>query len=89
MWVEINNDARLTCNDSQIQFKTIMLKSSICDYSDAYILVSRTRIITTDRAGADHHVKQLDGRNKEVVFQTCPSFIKYLLKILKQFLEDS
>ena len=66
-----------------------MLKSSICDYSDAYILVSRTRIITTDRAGADHHVKQLDGRNKEEVFQTYPSFIKYLLKILKQFLEDS
>ena len=68
-----------------------MLKSSTCDYSDVYILASRTRTITTNRAGADHHAKQLDKRNKEVVFQTCLPFIgvKYLLKILKQFLEDS
>ena len=68
-----------------------MLKSSTCDYSNVYILASRTRTITTNRAGADHHAKQLDKRNKEVVFQTCLPFIgvKYLLKILKQFLEDS
>ena len=44
-----------------------MLRSSICDYSDVYILVSRTRTITTDGPGADHHTKQLDERNKEVV----------------------
>ena len=25
--------------NSQIKFKTLMLKSSLCDYSDAYILV--------------------------------------------------
>ena len=68
-----------------------MLKSSSCDYSDVYILASRTRTIATHRVGADHHAKQLDKRNKEVVFQTCPPFIgvKYLLKILRQFLEDS
>ena len=41
-WVEINDDSRGTYNvNSQIKFKTTMLKSSLCDYSDAYILVKR------------------------------------------------
>ena len=51
-WVEINNHARGICNtNSQIKFKTSMLKSSLCDYSDAYILVSAN--ITVVGAGAD------------------------------------
>ena len=39
-WVEMNDDARRTYNiKSQIKFKISMLESSLCDYSDAYILV--------------------------------------------------
>ena len=35
--IEINDDARETYNkDSQIKFKTSVLKSSWCDHSDAY-----------------------------------------------------
>ena len=42
-WVEINDESRGTYNvNSQIKFKTTMLKSSLCDYSDAYILVKET-----------------------------------------------
>ena len=42
-WVEINDDARGTYSkDSQIKFKTSMLKSNLCDYGDAYILVKGT-----------------------------------------------
>ena len=42
-WVEINDDSRGTHNtNSQIRFKTSMLRSSLCDYSEAYILVSGT-----------------------------------------------
>ena len=56
-WFEINDDAYGTCNkDSQIKFKTSMLKSSLCDYSDAYILVSAT--ITT--GGAEEMMQQND-----------------------------
>ena len=39
-----------------------MLRSSLCDYSDAYILVSGT--ITITGAGADDAAKRLDERNK-------------------------
>ena len=39
-WVEINDDIRGAYTpNKQIRFKTAMLRSSLCDYSDAYILV--------------------------------------------------
>ena len=42
-WVEINDDSCGMHNtNSQIKFKNLMLGSSLCDYSDAYILVSGT-----------------------------------------------
>ena len=45
-WAEINDDANGTYNtSSQIKFKTSVLKSSLCDYSNAHILVSRTKTV--------------------------------------------
>ena len=42
-WVEITGDAYGMYNtNSQIKFKTSMLKSLLCGCSDAYILVSET-----------------------------------------------
>ena len=42
-WVEINDQSRGTYNtNSQIKFITTMPKSSLCDYSDPYILVKGT-----------------------------------------------
>ena len=42
-WVEVNYDSRRMYNiNSQIKFKTSTLRSSLCDYSDAYILVKGT-----------------------------------------------
>ena len=38
-WVETNDESRRVYNvNSQIKFQTRMLKYSLCDYSDAYIL---------------------------------------------------
>ena len=38
-WIEINDEDHGTYNtNSQIEFKTTMLRSNLCDYSDAYIL---------------------------------------------------
>ena len=54
-WVEINDTTRGTYNkNNQIKFKASMLKSSLCDYSDAYILA----IIG---AGADDVAKYSNG----------------------------
>ena len=51
-WVEINDEARGTySHNKQIKFKTSMLRSSLCDYSDAYILVNGD--ITVNNTAAD------------------------------------
>ena len=61
-WVEINDESRGTYNvNSQIKFKTTMLKSSLCDYSDAYILVKGTITITGAKL-----MQQLDKQMKEI-----------------------
>ena len=56
--------------NSQIKFKTSMLKLSLCNYSDASILVSGTTTIT----GVGHVAvaRQAGKRNKEVIFKNCP-----------------
>ena len=53
-WVEINDESRGTYNtNSQIKFKTTMLKSSLCNYGDAYICVKGTVTVNnTAAAGA-------------------------------------
>ena len=51
--VEINDESRGTYYvNSQINFKTAMLKSSLCNYSDTYILVKGTIAIAGDDAAA-------------------------------------
>ena len=39
--VELNDESRRNYNkDNQIRFENSMLRSNLCDYSDAYILVT-------------------------------------------------
>ena len=62
-WIEINDQSRRVYNtNSDIRFKTIMLKSGLCDYSDAYILIKGTLTITG--VGDDAAARQADERNK-------------------------
>ena len=49
-----------------------MLRTSLCDYNNAYILVSETIAITW--AGNDDAVRWLDERNKGVIFKNCAAF---------------
>ena len=49
--------------NKQIKFKTAMLRSSLCDYSDAHILVKENIAVNnTFPAGAD-----ADNTNKKVI----------------------
>ena len=50
-WLEINDESRGTYTGNEIKFKTTMLRSNLCDYADAYILVKGT--ITITGAGDD------------------------------------
>ena len=57
-----------------------MLRTSLCDYCDAYILVSG--IITITGAGNDDAVRRLDGRNKGVIFKNCAPFTGCISEII-------
>ena len=53
-WVEINDESKESYSaGSGIRFKTTMLRSNLCDYADAYILVKGAITIT----GADDAAK--------------------------------
>ena len=62
-----------------LDFKTTMLKSSLYDYSDAYILVKGR--ITIPEAGDDAEVRQSDERNIGVIFQSCAPLINWKSEI--------
>ena len=77
-WVEINDESRGAYNvNSQIKFKTTMLKSSLCDYSDAYILLTGT--ISVDNTAAQGAA--VNNTNKKVIFKNCAPFTNCISEI--------
>ena len=78
-WVEINHESRGTYTSNDIKFKTTMLRSNLCDYADAYILVKGT--ITITGVGNDDAAKQANERDKGVTFKNCAPFSKCISRI--------
>ena len=77
-WVEINDESRGTYSvNRQINFKTSMLRSSLCDYSDAYILVKGN--ISVNNTAADGAAA--NNTNKKVIFKNCAPFTDCISKI--------
>ena len=77
-WVEINDDIRAAYSpNKQIRFKTAMLRSILCDYSDAYILV-KGNISVNDTAAEG---AAATNTNKKVIFKNCASFTNCISKI--------
>ena len=77
-WIEINDDVRVVFPPTkQIRFKTSMLRSSLCDYIDAYILVKgNITVNNTAAAGA-----AANNTNKKVIFKNCAPFTNCISKI--------
>ena len=77
-WVEINDDIRGGDSlNKQIRFKTSMLRSSLCDHSDAYILVKGN--ITVDNTAAAGAAA--NNTDKKVIFKNCAPFTNCISKI--------
>ena len=74
----MNDDSRGTYNtNSQIRFKTSMLKPSLCDYSDEYILVKGTIIMLNTAAAA----AAVNNGNKKVIFKNGAPFTDCISKM--------
>ena len=83
-WVEMNDESKegillLVIWNLKLQFKTLMVWSSLCDYTDAYILVK----VTIKISGAADHAAAIraDERNKGVIFKNCAPFTKCISRI--------
>ena len=75
-WVELNDESRGKYNTNrQIKFKTSMLKSVFCDYSDVYILVSATITVPYTAAGEN------PNNIKNIIDKNCAPFTNCISKI--------
>ena len=64
-----------------------MLRPSLCDYADAYILVKGA--ITITGAGDDAAARQADERNKGVIIKNCAPFTTCISKINNMEIDDA
>ena len=83
-WVKINDESRETYNENnEIRFETSLLTSSICDYSDLYILVKGTTTVEKETEAAPNNT------NKKVPFKNCAPFSKCIPKIDEATIDDA
>ena len=61
-----------------------MLCSSLCDYSNAYILVEGTITVTNTVAQDQPN----NGTNKEVIFKNCATFTNCISRINNMSVDD-
>ena len=74
-WAEINDESRGTYTSND----TAMLRSNLCDYEDAHILVNGR--ITITGAGDNGAARRADKRDKGVTIKSCAPFTKCISRI--------
>ena len=81
-WIEVHDQSGKTYNTSkQIRFKTSMLRSDLCDYSDAYIVVKG--VITVEGA------VNRDGQIRKLVLKNNAPFISCISKIDNTLIDNT
>ena len=77
-WIEINDESRGKYDyNSDIKFKTSVIRSDLCDYSDTYIHVKT--IITVPNTAAQGAA--VNNTNKKVIFKNCATFTNCVIEI--------
>ena len=83
-YVRVNSLSNTYNEDKSIRFKTLMLRSDLCDYSDAYILVNGT-ITVTANAGANNI---RDKKNRPLILKNNAPFVSCITRINGELIED-
>ena len=78
-----------TYNENKsIRFKTPMLTSNLCDYSDAYILVKGK--ITVTALGANNGANNIrDKKNRPLILKNNAPFVSCITRINGELIEDA
>ena len=60
-WIEVHDQSGETYyTNKQIRFKTLMLRSDLCDYSDAYIVVKGIATVSANAGVNNIRDKKID-----------------------------
>ena len=85
-WREVYDQSGGTCNtNKQIRFKTSMLRSDLCDYSDTYILVKGKITVRKGRNNNDNN----NAYGKKLAFKNNAPFIYGISKINGKLIENA
>ena len=87
-YVTVNSLLNAYNENKSIRFKTPMWRSSLCNYSDAYILVKGT--ITVMAPGANNGGNNIrDKRNRPVILKNNAPFVSCITRINGELIEDA
>ena len=87
-YVKVNSLSNTYNENKSIRFKTPMLRSNLCDYSDAYILVKGT--ITVTALGANNSANNIrDKKNRPLILKNNTRFISCITRINGELIEDA
>ena len=84
-YVKVNSLSNTYNENKSIRFKTPMLRSDLCDYADAYILVNGTITVTAN--ADDNNIR--DKRNRPLILKNNAPFISCITKINNELIEDA
>ena len=87
-YVRVNILLNTYNENKSIRFKRPMLRSNLCDYSDAYILVNSTIMVEADQIGAGVDENR-DRKNRPLILKNNAPFILCITKINNEFIEDA
>ena len=87
-YVRVNSLLNTYNENKSIRFETPMLRSNLCDYSDAYILVKGT--ITVTALGANNGANNIrDKRNRPLILKNNAPFVSCITRINGELIEDA
>ena len=82
----MNDDIRSEYSpNKQIRFKTVMLRSSLCDYSDVYILIKGNISVNNTAVGG----ATANNANKKIIFKNCAPFTNCISKINNTLIDNA
>ena len=84
-YVRVNSLSNTYDENKSIRFKTPMLRSDLCDYADAYILVNGI-ITVTANAGANNI---RDKKNRKLILKNNDPFVSCITRINGELIEDA
>ena len=87
-YVRVNSLSNTYNENKSIRFKTPMLRSNLCDYSDAYILVKGT--ITVTAPGVNNNANNIsDKGNRPVILKNNAPYVSCITRINGELIEDA